>query len=119
MSNHENTGYGYPLAVNAGQLVLVSEGDLKRSHIRHVLETELNENPMRPDYGIVAPLFSAQSAQTSSTFTSAVLRALEASVSGCSFVVQSNINDAGEMLLDVFWSYQDAVSDELIRLEIT
>lgn len=121
MPSSEPCSYAYPLQVDAsGQLKLVYGADVKRCHIQHVIDTELRENPMRPEYGVNGALFETlpNGARVGSReeYAARVLRALEKYVTGCTFRVDVAIpDDDGNMALSIFWSY-NTVRDEEIRL---
>lgn len=107
----QEKGYEYPFRVVGGRLATVTDAQLKRCHIYHLIETELYENPMRADYGTNAPLFEASRFDEYRIKLESQLRKY---ISKCTFVISSEgITEEGEYKIDIYWSYNGVTQDPI------
>lgn len=109
-------GIAFPLTIDKvkGNLVVSSEGDLFSGHILSWLLTEVGERVMRPTYGMSDPLF--ESIQDINTFTAEITEGLINYIPNVQFQVFGSIDDQGEALISVYWSYQDQSDSVTIQL---
>jgi len=99
------TGIIFPLSIANGNLAVASEGELFKGHILSWLQTQPKERVMRPAYGMDDYLFD--SIPDISAVTSNIKAGLQNYIPEVEFDVQGLINDAGEVLVYVYWTYQD------------
>ncbi|BBD59510.1 hypothetical protein NIES2109_22970 [Nostoc sp. HK-01] len=98
-------GITFPLAVDPARktLVTASDAELYRGHILSWLLTQPYERVMRPDYGLKDYLFTA--IPDLDVITSEMQLGLTEYIPECQFTLQGTINDLGETVITVFWSY--------------
>ncbi|KOP22827.1 hypothetical protein AMR41_29485 [Hapalosiphon sp. MRB220] len=100
-------GIAFPLALDPskGNLLLASDADLIQGHILSYLQTQPFERVMVPSYGMKDYLFDTISDM--SVITSDIEAGLKSYVPDAEFQVTGSINDQGEALISVYWSYKD------------
>lgn len=99
------TGLAYPLQVDEfGGLKTTSDEEYIAGLIRSFIETELGERiGLEDTYGTPDYLFSSY---PSFGFVGKDLeQKLTASIPQAEFAVRSSLNDAGEGVVEIFWSY--------------
>ena len=98
-------GINFPLTIDPvrGNLVVASEADLIKGHILSWLQTETNERIMVPNYGRTDSLFTSIS--NINLITSEFKTGLEKYIPEAEFEVSGTINDQGEAVILVYWSY--------------
>ncbi|ANV88502.1 hypothetical protein [Picosynechococcus sp. PCC 7117] len=104
----------FPLTVANGSLQVVSGADRIRSHILHYLQVFKDERVMRPEYGIDDYLFDNVSNVTA--ITSDLLAGLNRYIPEAQFSVNGTVNDLGEVLINIYWLYEDVESSFEITL---
>lgn len=110
-------GVKFPLAINTakGDLVLVSDANLYKSHIMTWLSTVPLERVMRLNYGLKDYLF--ETIPDVSVITTFIREGLIEYVPDVTIEdVEGSINDAGEVVINVYWSYLD---EEQSTLQLT
>ncbi|MBD2168069.1 hypothetical protein H6G04_27160 [Calothrix membranacea FACHB-236] len=109
-------GISFPLSINPvqGTLNVAQEGDLFRGHILSFLSTMPRERVMRPQYGMQDPLFD--SIQDMTTISAEIREGLISYIPGVDFQVNGSINDQGEAVITVYWSYEDKDETLVITL---
>lgn len=109
-------GISFPLSIDPvkGTLIVAQEGNLFKGHILSFLLTKPRERVMRPQYGMQDPLFD--SIQDMTTISAEIREGLISYIPGVEFQVNGSINDQGEAVITVYWSYED--KDETITVTL-
>ncbi|WP_144427536.1 GPW/gp25 family protein [Nostoc piscinale] len=94
--------------------MVASDADLYRGHILSWLLTEKGERIMRPRYGLKDYLFTA--VPDLDVITAEMTAGLTEYIPECQFTLQGTINDLGETVITVFWSY---LGEDQLALNVT
>lgn len=97
------TGISFPLQIKNGSLAVSSGSELLKGHIKSWLQTELKERVMRPTYGLEDYLFT--SIQDIKLIESNIYQGLTKNIPEASFLVNGILNDSGEAVFYVYWTY--------------
>lgn len=106
------TGYAYPLELDeTGGLKMATGADYIGQQILSYLETERGERLGLQSYGLPDMLFQSS---TSPGFIAADLeKQLPQFIPQATFTVQASISDAGELGIQIFWTYQGQEQEPL------
>lgn len=109
-------GIKFPLEVSSsrGDLSIVSNAELYRSHLIHWLRVAPIERVMRPEYGMKDLLFDQ--IPNTAEVTSYVTQELNKYIPEINVEVNTSVNDGGELLITVNWSY---LEQEQSPLQVT
>ena len=99
------SSFKYPIEYNEnGGLKISHDVDVKRENIKSLLDTLLGERVMNGGYGI--PLLLFESINNTSLFDARIEQLLTSNVNNITVEVKSNIDNNGNLLIIVNWSYK-------------
>jgi phage baseplate assembly protein W len=110
------SGIKYPLEINTsrGDLVVVTNGELYRSHLLNWLGTVPLERVMRRTYGMKDLLFNQLS--NINDINNYIIQEINKYIPEITINVNTTINDNGELLITINWSY---LEEEQTPLQVT
>lgn len=110
----------YPLAIDnvSGNLVLVSESDVRKQNIKSLLETLIQERIMRPDYG--TPLYLFDTVDNVNLISFKIKKAIIDNVPDVDCEVISTLNSQGHLniVINWIWLEQPNIPNTPINLNI-
>lgn len=98
-------GIKFPLTIVNGNLAVVSDAELYKSHILSWLQTQLRERVMRPGYGLRDYLF--ETINDISLIAANIKTGLQQYVPEVQIDVNGTINDQGEAEISIYWLFED------------
>lgn len=104
-------GIAYPLQLENGTLKVATDLDLRRGHIRSVLETYKLERVMNAEYGLPHLVFS--SVNRAAVVAERIRLELTRQIVDVDFEVNGSIDDSGTMSIEVIWRYRGALQTPL------
>jgi hypothetical protein len=107
------TGYKFPLEIDSsGNLVLAEDSDYISGLILSYVSVDLGERLGLPNYGL--PDYLLRSYQSFGFAGDDLKRRLTADIPQAEFAVNSELDDNGQALITVFWSYNGVNQEPVI-----
>jgi hypothetical protein len=96
-------GIAYPLQIVKGQLVTSSDAELAYQHIKAVIQTETFERLGLINFGL--PDYTFTSYPNFLQVGNDIKERLETNVTECRFNVNSDLDDNGIGVIQIYWTY--------------